>query len=87
MAISLAVAFAYGSMIWGILPIKPGISWEGHLMGMLVGLLLAFWYRDRGPQRQKWSWEIEEEEEERLRQEEENNPAITYTYIDNKDDK
>ncbi len=68
LAIALAVAFAYGSMIWGIFPFKPGISWEGHLMGMISGAFMAIWYRKEGPKRKKWSWEIEEEEEEKMKE-------------------
>ena len=49
LAISLAVVFLYGGMIWGILPQKAGISWEGHLAGFLVGLGLAFYYRSSIP--------------------------------------
>jgi membrane associated rhomboid family serine protease len=30
-AISLFVAFVYGSMIWGIFPTETHVSWEGHL--------------------------------------------------------
>ena len=40
-AISLLVIFLYGSLIWGLLPGYPGISWEGHLGGALSGLLTA----------------------------------------------
>ena len=32
-AISLIIIFLYGSMIWYVLPIKEGMSWEGHLSG------------------------------------------------------
>ncbi len=60
-AISLAVAFIYGSMVWGILPIKEGVSWEGHLAGLLVGLTLAIIFRKKGPKRPKYAYEIEEE--------------------------
>ena len=59
--ISLFVAFVYGSMIWGIFPIEPHISWEGHLMGLLSGVLLAVVYRKRGPQSPKYYYEIEQE--------------------------
>jgi membrane associated rhomboid family serine protease len=70
MALSLLVIFLYGSMIWGIFPLKEKISWEGHLMGMIAGLVLALYYRDIGPQRKVYSWEIEEEEEEEEMEEE-----------------
>lgn len=60
-AISLFVAFVYGSMIWGIFPMKPQVSWEGHLMGLLTGVILAFIYRKLGPQAPKYQYEIEKE--------------------------
>jgi membrane associated rhomboid family serine protease len=63
MAISLLVVFLYGSLIWGIFPIRAHISWEGHLMGGIAGLILAVFYKNQGPQRPKYSWELEEEEE------------------------
>lgn len=62
MAISLLVVFIYGGMVWGILPLKEHVSWESHLMGMLCGFLLAWFFREYGPQRAKYSWELEEEE-------------------------
>jgi membrane associated rhomboid family serine protease len=61
MAISLLVVFLYGSMVWGVLPIQPHISWESHLMGAIAGMVLAFYYRELGPKRKKYTWEIEEE--------------------------
>lgn len=47
-ALSLIVIFLYGSMIWYVLPIKSGMSWEGHLSGFLVGLIFAIIYRKIG---------------------------------------
>lgn len=63
-ALSLLVAFMYGGMWWGILPVDPTISWEGHLWGGLAGVLLAFFYRKKGPQKSVYKWELEEEENE-----------------------
>lgn len=60
-SISLFIAFIYGSMIWGIFPMKEKISWEGHLMGLVVGILLAVLYKKHGPQRPKFQYEIEKE--------------------------
>lgn len=67
MAVSLVVIFVYGSMIWGIFPdFFPDrrISWQGHLTGLLAGVILAIYFKNSGPQRKKYSWELEEEEEE-----------------------
>ena len=60
-AISLFVAFIYGSMIWGVFPMESGISWEGHLSGFLVGALMAFIFRKKGPVPPKYRYEIEKE--------------------------
>lgn len=38
---SLIVGLLYGGLIWGVLPIRYGISWEGHLFGFLGGVLAA----------------------------------------------
>jgi membrane associated rhomboid family serine protease len=35
MATALIVALFYGGMVWGLLPIQEGVSWEGHLFGAL----------------------------------------------------
>jgi len=44
--ISIAVAFVYGGLIWGIFPSKRSyISWEGHLFGAIAGVLSAFLLR------------------------------------------
>ena len=45
MAVSFVVVFLYGSMVWGVFPIKEHISWEGHLSGGLAGIILAWWFR------------------------------------------
>lgn len=58
MAVSLLVWFLYGSMIWGILPVRPGMSWELHVSGGLIGVLMAWWYRrwDQVPLK-RYAWE------------------------------
>jgi membrane associated rhomboid family serine protease len=47
-AVSLIVIFLYGSMVWYVFPIKEGVSWEGHLSGLLVGLIFAFVFKQKG---------------------------------------
>ena len=39
--IAIITAILYGSMIWGIFPQAPHISWEGHLLGFLTGVYLS----------------------------------------------
>jgi len=41
-SLSLIIVFIYGSMIWGVLPIVDGMSWESHLFGGITGLILSF---------------------------------------------
>lgn len=63
-ALSLAVVFIYGGLLWYIFPVKEGISWEGHLSGFITGLLLAFLIRTPVPQKKKYAWEHEDYNEE-----------------------
>lgn len=49
LTIALIVVFLYGSMIWGLLPIEPGISWDGHLMGAVSGAILSVLFYKEGP--------------------------------------
>lgn len=63
-ALSLVVVFIYGSMIWYILPVKDGISWEGHLSGFVTGLLLALILKVKMPKEKKYQWEQEGYNEE-----------------------
>ena len=82
-AVSLVIIFLYGSMIWGILPTKEPVSWEGHLAGFVAGILVAIFYRNEGPQPKKYQWEIDEEVEEK--EHEENRLKINYTIKEKKD--
>ncbi len=60
-AVSIMVWFLYGSMIWGVLPIRPDMSWELHLSGAIMGVVMAIAYRywDVIPVK-RYSWEDDE---------------------------
>ena len=47
MTISAIIIFLYGGMVYGIVPeaVDFNVSWESHLMGAIVGVLLAFIFR------------------------------------------
>ena len=60
-ALSFFVVMVYGSMVWGIFPIKINISFEGHLWGFVAGIVLAFYYRKQGPQKEEFVWDEDDE--------------------------
>lgn len=65
-AVSLIVAFIYGSTIWSIFPItemvNASISWEGHLSGAISGFIFALVFRKQGPQKPEVVWEEEDDD-------------------------
>lgn len=56
-ALSLIIVFLYGGMMWYLFPIEEGISWEGHLSGFLVGMILAFNIKTPELKRVVYAWE------------------------------
>ena len=44
---ALLVGTLYGAMVWGVLPGRPGVSWEAHLFGALAGAAAAVVVRTR----------------------------------------
>lgn len=62
-ALSLFVVFLYGGTVWGILPLKNGMSWESHLLGALAGLITSYHFRNEGPPNRKYDLGDEEENE------------------------
>jgi membrane associated rhomboid family serine protease len=70
-ALSLLIVFLYGSMVWGMLPeFYKNVSWESHMLGFVSGIILAVWFRNKGPQRPVYDWMEEEEEINREGEEE-----------------
>lgn len=63
-AASLLVCFMYGTLAWGVLPIKPGVSWETHLAAALIGVAMAIALRHLDiPPRRRYTWENESDDD------------------------
>ncbi|WP_242155274.1 rhomboid family intramembrane serine protease [Aestuariivivens sediminis] len=100
-ALSLVVVFLYGSMVWYTIPIEEGISWEGHLSGLLVGLLFALLFKKTIAKPKKYDWEERHYDEaddpflkhfdedgnfiEAMEEDEDDKTTINYTYKARKD--
>jgi membrane associated rhomboid family serine protease len=64
-AASLLVAFMYGALAWGVLPIRVGVSWETHLAAALIGAAMAILLRHVDvPPRVRYRWEDEPDSDE-----------------------
>ncbi len=63
--LSLLVFFLYGTMIWGMFPHQPGVSFETHLWGGGLGAMCAVLLRnyDPTPLPKRYSWEDEDEDD------------------------
>jgi membrane associated rhomboid family serine protease len=49
--VGIVVAASYWSILRGVLPNDPHISWQEHLFGLLGGIAAAFIFRQRSPGR------------------------------------
>ena len=56
-ALSLMIIFLYGSMIWYVFPVKEGMSWEGHLGGLITGILFSLIFRKTIAKPEKYVWQ------------------------------
>ena len=66
--LSLLVFFLYGTMIWGVFPHQPGISYETHLWGAGIGVMCALLLRKRDPAPipKRYEWEDEEFDDDEI---------------------
>jgi len=51
--LAIVLFLIYGSILWGVLPSDPMVSWQGHLFGAIGGVVAAYWVAraDRLPSR------------------------------------
>lgn len=78
-ALSLMIVFLYGSMIWYVLPVKEGMSWEGHLGGFITGFVFAVIFRKAIAKPERYVWQepsYNEEDDAFLRHFDENGNFI-----------
>jgi membrane associated rhomboid family serine protease len=45
LTISIIIILLYGSLVYGIFPNQPGVSWESHLFGGFMGAIVAYRHR------------------------------------------
>jgi membrane associated rhomboid family serine protease len=63
-AFACLVIFLYGGFVWAFFPTLyegTSISWEGHLSGLITGIVFAFYFRNKGPEPPVYSF-LEEED-------------------------
>jgi membrane associated rhomboid family serine protease len=66
LTVSMVVALYYGSLIWGVMPEElfsnlpepSRISWQSHLSGAVIGIMMAFIFRKSGEKKVKFIWEF-----------------------------
>ncbi|APG61148.1 rhomboid family intramembrane serine protease [Christiangramia salexigens] len=63
-ALSFGVVFLYGGLIWYVAPVDPSISWEGHLSGLITGIVLSLIFRNNIAQPPKYAWQEPDYSEE-----------------------
>jgi len=46
--VGVAIGAYYGtSILWGVLPTNTGVSWQGHLFGLIGGVAAAYLFKER----------------------------------------
>lgn len=62
--LSLIMVMMYGGYVAGLSPHQPGISWESHLFGAIMGLVAAYLFKAQVEEDEKpkvYDWELETE--------------------------
>jgi len=51
LSVGIGTVVLYGSVLYGVLPLRQGVSWQGHLGGVIGGILAAWmlWGQGRSP--------------------------------------
>ncbi len=84
LAISMLIAFLYGGVVWGLLPVDQSVSFEGHIFGALAGVVCALAFRKEGPQRKEYQWDdedLDDEDEYWNHPDEDPNKGVNVNYI------
>ena len=62
--LALIVTILYSGYFVGIVPDQPGISWESHLFGAIVGIFVAYLFRKQMEEEKNMEEYTQSEEEE-----------------------
>lgn len=49
--VAVLVVVLYGGFVFGVFPGQAGVSWQGHLFGAVVGVVMARWHAVNAPKR------------------------------------
>jgi membrane associated rhomboid family serine protease len=72
LALGMVIIFVYGSLVWGMFPYIPDVSWEAHLFGFLAGVYFSVHYLLDGPPNDPVPEWMNEDEEEMAENDENN---------------
>jgi membrane associated rhomboid family serine protease len=53
LVVAVLVIVLYGGFVFGVFPGQANVSWQGHLFGAVVGVVMARWHAVNAPKR---SW-------------------------------
>lgn len=47
----------YSSLVWGVLPLSEGVSWQAHLFGAVGGVLAGLTITSDDPVRREYTYQ------------------------------